>query len=413
LSGRAKFLLNPADFLCGESALSSVVAASDTSSQPGYEVETLDFLRPALQDSEDIEAIGTFFLPQTPGWVYVACIENDPGDEDQIALLQSLEALVECTPMLIRSDTNDIKEDLTAQGTALPEDCDSVFFVGEGAACVRRVYGDEFDQCLQLLAFPHIPVCDLSHYPVGEFVSISKPGQYFGDVGCVVAHDKERNMDSVLLLLPPRIFDPADALSERWYNILTLWPPVATPSIGFLQALQQSLDRKCLGTYEFLWFADQWFTKDGLVGREFHLHELRTTMADGMPLTVAADVAALFRHSLPSSLATKIPPVRNVFPPLVAGERIVAKSSIAVLTEYSMPLDHLRQRHVARDMYYPRFMSVVPSRLLRWHCCGAESLWVAENKVVKVEHYDFWTQRVRIVVPSAQSGHEVRTCLYT
>jgi hypothetical protein len=412
LSGRAKFLLNAADFLRGESALSSIVAASDTSTQPGYEVETLDFLRPALQDSEDIEAIGTFFLPQTPGWVYVVCTGNDPGDQDQEDL-QSLEALVECAPMLIRSDANDIKEELTAQGTALPEDCHSVFFVGEGAACVRRVYGDEFDQCLQLLAFPHIPVCDLSHYPVGDFVSISKPGQYFGDVGCIAAHSQERNMDCVLLLLPPRFLDPADVHAKRWYNALTLWPPITTPSIDFLQALQQSTERKCVGGYDFLWYDGQWYTKDGLVGREVHLHELRTTMADGALLTVADEVAALFRHSLPSSLATKIPPVRNAFPPLVAGERIVAKSSIAVLTEYSMPLDHLRQRHVARDMYYPRFMSVPPSRLLRWHCCGAESLWVAENKVVKVEHYDFWTQRVRVVVPSARSGHEVRTGLYT
>jgi hypothetical protein len=133
-------------------------------------------------------------------------------------------------------------------------------------------------------------------------------------------------------------------------------------------------------------------------------------MADGAPLTVADEDAALFRHSLPSSLAMKIPPVCSAFPPLVAGEQIVAKNSIALLTEYSMPLDDMRQRHVARDMYYPRFMSVPPSRLLRWHCCGAESLWVAENKVVRVEHYDFWTQRVRIAVSSARVGHEVCSC---
>jgi hypothetical protein len=224
---------------------------------------------------------------------------------------------------------------------------------------------------------------------MGDFVSISKLGQYFGDVGCVAAHSQERNMDCVLLLLAPRFLDSADAHVQHFYNALTLWPPISTPSIDFLQALQQSTERKCVGGYDFLWYADQWYTKDGLVGHEVHLHELRTTMADGAPLTVAADVAALFLHSLPSSLATKIPPLRSAFPPLVAGEQIVAKSSIAVLTEYSMLLDGMRQRHVAQDMYYPRFMSVPPSRLLRWHCCGAESLWVAENKVIKVEHYDF------------------------
>jgi hypothetical protein len=135
-------------------------------------------------------------------------------------------------------------------------------------------------------------------------------------------------------------------------------------------------------------------------------------MSDRVPLTVTADVVALFCQCLPSSLVTKIPPVHSAFPPLVAGERIVAKSSIAVLTDYSMPLDHLRVWHVARDIYYPRFFSVPPSCLLRWHCCGAESLWVTENKLVRVEHYDFWTQRVRITVPAARSGHEVYLCLY-
>jgi hypothetical protein len=290
------------------------------STQPGYEAEILDFLRPALQDSEAIDAIGTFFLPQIPGWVYVVCTGNDPGDEDEDNPIQTLEALVEGIPMVIRSDGTDIQEELSAQGASLPEDCDSVLFVGEGVACVRRVYGDEFDQCLQLLAYPHTPLCDLSYYPVGEFVSISKPGQYFGDVGCVVAHGKEHNMDSVLLLLPPRLLDPADAHSEHWYNALTLWPPIVTPSASFLQAIQQSTERKCVGGYDFLFYAGQWYTKDGLVGREVHLHELRTTMADGVPLTVAADVAALFHHSLPSSLATKIPPVRSAWPPLVAGE---------------------------------------------------------------------------------------------
>jgi hypothetical protein len=223
-------------------------------------------------------------------------------------------------------------------------------------------------------------------------------------------HDR---MDCVLVLLTPRIFNPADEKSQYFYNALSLWPPTAVPSMQFLQALQQSTERCNVESYEFTRHVGQWFTKEGLVGREFHLHELRTMMPDGAALTVMSDVAALFHRSLPSSLAANIPPIRNAFPPLVAGERIVAKSSIAVLTEYSMPLDHMCHRHVARDMYHPHFFSVATSRLLRWHCCGAESFWVAENKVVKIVNYDFWTQRVRIVVPSAQPGHEVCTCLPT
>jgi hypothetical protein len=211
-----------------------MVAVSDTFTQPGYEVEILEDLCPALKDSEDFEAIGTFLLPQAPGWVYVVSAGQYPGDEDQDNCMQTLDRLAEGIPMLLRSDCSDIKEELSAQGTALPEDCDSVIFVGEGAALVRRVYGDEFDQCLQLLAYPHTPLCDISHYPVGDFVSISKPGQYFGDVGCIVAHIGGRNIACVLLLLAPRILDPTDAHSKRWYNALSLWPPIATPSISFV-----------------------------------------------------------------------------------------------------------------------------------------------------------------------------------
>jgi hypothetical protein len=267
LSRRAKFLFNATNFLPGESALSLIVTASDMSTQPGYEAEIVNFLRPALQDSEAIEAIGTF-LPQLPGWVYVVCTANDPADggEDEDDPILMLEPLIEGIPTLIRSDGTDIQEELSAQGTLLPADCAGVLFVGEGGVCVRRVYGDEFDQCLQLLAYPHMPLCDLSHYPVGDFVSISKPGQYFGDVGCIAAHSQERNMDCVLLLLPPQFLDPADVHVERLYNVLTLWPPVATPSIDFLQALQQSTERKCVGSYDFLWYDGQWYTKDGLVG---------------------------------------------------------------------------------------------------------------------------------------------------
>jgi hypothetical protein len=155
----------------------------------------MNFLRPALHNSEYFEAIGSFFLPQMSGWVYVVCTGQDPDDKDEDVYSARLEAITAGIPMLIHSDWNDMTEELTSQGMMLPDNCDSVLFVGEGAAMVRRVYGDEFDQSLQLLAYPHTPFYDLSHYPVGDFVSISKPGQYFGDVGCIAAHVKQRNMD--------------------------------------------------------------------------------------------------------------------------------------------------------------------------------------------------------------------------
>jgi hypothetical protein len=124
-----------------------------------------------------------------PGWVYVAIT----GDQEP-ELYEDIKALIKGCQFVFREDT----------AISLWNDNRIVLSMGTSNPKFYKILGQEFVQTLQCLAHPLPAFYETSNsFSVGEWVCISHPGVYWGDMGLVCCLSDEEDEDCVTILLVP------------------------------------------------------------------------------------------------------------------------------------------------------------------------------------------------------------------
>jgi hypothetical protein len=153
------------------------------------------------EDDTSSHILAVFHLSSVQGWVYVAMMDElGCNVEDDVYTLVDKAGAVE------RDDTSVLWDN--SEGKALD--------LGSGTPYIYPIVGEELLQtfiCLsQLLPSYDLPDdCSVGEWVVprsfssGQWVCVSRPGTFFGDVGCIIKiHDMPAPyIDSVVLLMAP------------------------------------------------------------------------------------------------------------------------------------------------------------------------------------------------------------------
>jgi hypothetical protein len=151
-------------------------------------------------DTLQSEILTVFRLGAVPGWVYIV-MTGEPEPE----LYDNIEALIVDCPVVVREDT------------AITEwnDAHIVLSMGTGYPTFYRALGDKFLQTFQCLSNPLLFYDRPDLFVAGEWVCISHPGTYWGDVGLISSLSDDENVDRLTILLVPQIMD---ALNQERYS---------------------------------------------------------------------------------------------------------------------------------------------------------------------------------------------------
>jgi hypothetical protein len=223
--------------------------------------------------------LAIFHLAPVQSWVYLAMMDELGSDVEH-----DVQTLVDEAPAVEQVDTSVLWDN--AEGKALD--------LGHETPYIYPIVGEEFLQTFVCLSQPHPSYHLLDNSSVGEWVvphsfslgqwlCVTRPGTYFGDVGCVIKiHDTlASHIDTVVLLMAPRTLAEGD---REYYEHHFLQPPLremVEPHNSRKPALCTTADGQ-------EWWTDgrERYSKEGLVYCSFSPWELREDMLDGQELQV-------------------------------------------------------------------------------------------------------------------------------
>jgi hypothetical protein len=173
------------------------------------EWSVIDHIMTVSPDDDTSSHILTIFhLSSMQGWVYMAMLDEEGSNVEN-----DVQTLVNGASAVEREDTSVLWDN--TEGKALD--------LGIGQLWIFPVAGEEFLQTLICLSqpTPSYHLLDDSSvgewvvphsFSLGQWVCVSRPGTYFGDVGCIV---KLHNIPapyiaSVVLLMAPRMATVAE-----------------------------------------------------------------------------------------------------------------------------------------------------------------------------------------------------------
>jgi hypothetical protein len=247
----------------------------------------------------------------------------------------------------------------------------------------------------------------------GEWVCVSRPGTYFGDVGCIVKiHDVPAPyIDSIVLLMAPRTATDAE---RRYYKSRFIRQPLREeiePHDSRKPALCTTVDGQ-------EWWTDgkEKFSKEGLVYRTFSPWELRGDMLDGQELWVQPTQALHFSASGLSPEAKKsMPRTTLLWQSINAGEVVsvgavtdgVSAGDGVGVEECEAPNLHAVYSN-AHDAVY---VNSHDSLILKRHEVGTQAFSFQLKENVEILACDYFAQRVRVRLRSTPARRKSRTPL--
>jgi hypothetical protein len=234
------------------------------------------------------EILAIFHLSTLPGWVYVAMT----GDS-KLELFYDIDALVNECPVVVQED----------MATTHWDDDHIVLLMGTGHPIFYKTFGHEFQQTFLSLAHPPKFYSTRDSFLVNEWICISHPGTYWGDVGFVCTLSDDEEEDHITILLVPQITDDVNLAIYLWEHVhpplrKELWP-------------HTSDDPPLSGEgEEKTWvFGRDRMTKDGMLLRSFAPWELRKDMVDGANLYLLPEQDIRFCHHLSPDHWPQMPPM--------------------------------------------------------------------------------------------------------
>jgi hypothetical protein len=249
---------------------------------------------PELETGDDTlrtEILAIFRISAVPGWVYVAMTGDQESD-----LHNDIQILIVNCPVVVREDTT----------ITLWNDDRIVLSIGTGHPTFYKILGEEFVQTLRCLACPPSTFYTKpDSFSLDEWVSIGRPGTYWGDVGLVHSLSDEEDEECITILLVPRITDDENMVGYLQGHVR---PPLQK------DVWPHSSDDPSSGRPRI--------TKDGLLMRSFAPWELRKDTVEGGKLYLLPMQEAHFRRVLPPEDWPRMPPVFDPRGHFMRGERV-------------------------------------------------------------------------------------------
>jgi hypothetical protein len=345
-------------------------------------------------DDTSSHILAIFHLSSVQGWVYIAMLDEEGSNvEDDVRTLVDGALAVE------REDTSLLWDN--TEGKALD--------VGIGEPWVFPVAGEEFLQTLVCLSQPipsyHLPDDSsvgewvVPHsFSLEQWVCVSRPGTYFGDVGCIVKlHDiPAPYIASVVLLMSPRT---ATAAENDYYESRFIRAPLrenVEPHDSRKPALCTTADGE-----EWWMNGTEKFSKEGLVYRTFSPWELRGDMLDGQELEVRREQALHFLASNLSPEAKKsMPRVVPLYSSINLGE-VVSVGSVTdgVAAGYGVGVADgeaaILQAIYSSSTREGVYVNSHPSLMLKRHEVGQQAFSWQFKENVEIVSCDYFSQRVQ------------------
>jgi hypothetical protein len=296
------------------------VCKPDLNSQRGQE----PFVARAIRDQEYegeplwVNVLAVWVLPQMQNWVYVAVVADtsDPY------------------PVLVELACRTVKAPLIVNHTVAWHALDAEFKYGT----IVRVCGDEFSDSFQSLVCPPVFTTELDAFPVGNWVTIARMGSYFGDVGCVIAHD----FGVIFVATQMRMHSEAQELDATYAPLLLRMPHIGFGDVAVLMdENKEELEIGGIACIRERHGLERTFTMSGMRVMGYHPWELRIDRADGFPLTVIDQQAQFFQQGLPSERVESMPPVKDSPYPyeFISAERVRLDCKTGLLMKKLVMLD--------------------------------------------------------------------------
>jgi hypothetical protein len=360
--------------------------------------------------------LAVFHLSSVQGWVYIALLDEEGSNVKDDVL-----TLVDGASALERVDASILWDN--AEGKAMD--------LGIGTPWIFAIAGEEFLQTLICLSQPrpsyYLPD-DVSvgewvvpqSFSLGQWVCVSRPGNYFGDVGCIVKlHDiPAPYIDSVVVLMSPRTASETERLYYDSYFVRAPLRENVVPHDPRTHTLCTMVDGE-----EGWMIGSEKFSKEGLVYRAFSPWELRVDMLDGQELEVRPAQAS---HFLASSLSTEakksMPQTELLYSCINVGETVSVGAvtdgvaggyGVGVADDDAVNLQCIYSSSVQEGFY----INSHPSLLLKRHEVGQQAFSFQLKENVEIVSCDYFSQRVQVRLrstPARRKGSPslVRLCLH-
>jgi hypothetical protein len=218
-------------------------------------------------------------------------------DELGLDLLADVRTILKHSRFVIRTDsalqsplepdvasTTEDEDGTSSDGTDELEQV--ILEMGHGYPEVHRVAGEEFIQVMTSVAHPPAWTPSIYNYRVGEWVSVARPGSFFGDIAFVVHLFPSGRHRTPSLTVACIQRDCERGHADRGELLVLPTSKIVAkddPPAGELGRLKFWADER----------GDK-YTRKGLLLRNFLPWELRRDGVDGAPLTLTADQAACF-----------------------------------------------------------------------------------------------------------------------